>query len=337
MKTPLVSIIVPLYNRRELIRRCVVSVAVQDYPHWELLIVDDGSTDAPEEVLGTLCREDARIRVMRKENGGASSARNLGLASAVGEYIMFVDSDDALAHPCVLSTMVAEAEREQADCVVAGFQLSNSETPHIVQKAAVYDFPDAAPQAMQEMVQAGILMSPVAKLTARRCVGSACFPEHVVWAEDLIFNLRMLQHCTRVVLLGESVYDVHVGTANSMSARYNDHCMEDLKAQADAYEHFLSFCRTPELERLFKRCVWMYYLSNIRCLVNNSGKPSAELRQVLRSWYREPLITRIKDADDGGSRLGRLARHPYLHTCVPLYRLIMLKQRLFSFLHRARA
>lgn len=337
MKPPLVSIIVPLYNRRELIRRCVASVAVQDYPHWELLIVDDGSTDAPEEVLGTLCREDARIRVMRKENGGASSARNLGLASAVGEYIMFVDSDDALAHPCVLSTMVAEAEREQTDCVVAGFQLSNCPMPHCVRESGVFDFPAQAAEAMHEMIQAGILMSPVAKLSKRACLQGVLFPEDVVWAEDLIFNLGFLPHCRRVALLNESVYRVNVGTGNSMSAHYNEHCMEDLKAQAGAYDRFLAFSSTPDLERLFKHCVWMYYLTNIRCLFNASGKSAGELRRLLRSWYRDPLIAHLRDAEDGGSRVGMLARHPRLHACVLLYHLIFLKQRLASAWRRKQA
>lgn len=93
-KAPLLSIIVPVYNILEYLPRCVHSITAQTYTNLEILLVDDGSTDGTGELCDELAKEDARIKVLHKENGGSSSARNLGIAHAKGEYLGFIDSDD---------------------------------------------------------------------------------------------------------------------------------------------------------------------------------------------------------------------------------------------------
>lgn len=86
--------IIPVYNTKEYLPRCVESVQAQTYPEIEILLVDDGSTDGTGELCDRLAEKDERIRVFHKENGGSSSARNYGIDNAQGEYIGFVDSDD---------------------------------------------------------------------------------------------------------------------------------------------------------------------------------------------------------------------------------------------------
>lgn len=93
-ETPLITVIVPVYNILDCLPRCVHSITAQTYENLEILLVDDGSTDGTGELCDRLCDEDSRIRVFHKENGGSSSARNVGLDHASGEYIGFVDSDD---------------------------------------------------------------------------------------------------------------------------------------------------------------------------------------------------------------------------------------------------
>ncbi len=91
---PLLTVIVPVYNILEYLPRCVKSITAQTYTNLEILLVDDGSTDGTGELCDELAKEDARIRVLHKENGGSSSARNLGISQAKGMYLGFVDSDD---------------------------------------------------------------------------------------------------------------------------------------------------------------------------------------------------------------------------------------------------
>ena len=92
--TPLLSIIVPVYNILEYLPRCVHSITAQTYRNLEIILVDDGSTDGTGALCDKLAKEDNRIRVIHKENGGSSSARNAAMEVAKGEYFGFVDSDD---------------------------------------------------------------------------------------------------------------------------------------------------------------------------------------------------------------------------------------------------
>ena len=97
MWAPLISVIVPVYNIEKYLERCVNSIREQTYTNLEILLVDDGSTDRSGEICDALSKEDGRIRVFHKENGGSSSARNLGISQAKGEYLGFVDSDDYIS------------------------------------------------------------------------------------------------------------------------------------------------------------------------------------------------------------------------------------------------
>lgn len=97
MEYQLVSVIVPVYNREKEIDRCVTSVLNQTYPNLELILVDDGSADSSLAICKSYSDSDKRVRVFHQENSGVSSARNLGIQNAKGEYLTFVDSDDYIA------------------------------------------------------------------------------------------------------------------------------------------------------------------------------------------------------------------------------------------------
>ena len=90
----LISVIVPVYNAEEYLNRCVESILKQSYKNFEIILIDDGSSDNSLDICHALAKRDDRIRVIHKENGGASSARNVGLNNANGNWIIFVDSDD---------------------------------------------------------------------------------------------------------------------------------------------------------------------------------------------------------------------------------------------------
>lgn len=93
---PLVSVIIPVYNVEAYLERCVRSVLDQSYSHLEILLIDDGSTDNSSSLCDSLALTDSRIIVFHKENGGLSSARNMGLEAANGDYLVYVDSDDLI-------------------------------------------------------------------------------------------------------------------------------------------------------------------------------------------------------------------------------------------------
>lgn len=112
----LVSVIVPVWNAELYLHYCVDSIRAQTYKSFELILVDDGSTDSSGDLCDQYQNEDERIHVIHRQNGGVSAARNTGLARAQGEWIFFVDNDDVLA-PYALETLVNEAVEQNADIV----------------------------------------------------------------------------------------------------------------------------------------------------------------------------------------------------------------------------
>ena len=96
MTNPKVSVIVPVYNVEKYLHRCIDSILAQSFTDFELLLVNDGSKDKSGEICDEYAAKDSRVRVFHKENGGVTSARKLGFDSSVGEYVLFVDSDDYL-------------------------------------------------------------------------------------------------------------------------------------------------------------------------------------------------------------------------------------------------
>lgn len=112
----MISIVIPVYNVEKYLAECVDSVLAQTYTDWEAILVDDGATDSSGRMCDEYTKKDSRIRVIHRENGGLSAARNTGLNAAQGEYVYFLDSDDYIL-PRTLEEIQNTARREQADVV----------------------------------------------------------------------------------------------------------------------------------------------------------------------------------------------------------------------------
>lgn len=119
-----VSIIVPMYNVEDYLEDCVNSITNQTYRNLEIILVDDGSPDNSGKIADEFAKKDDRIKVLHKENGGLSDARNAGMDIATGEYLMFVDSDDFLL-PTACEVLVNKIYEENADYVIANYTNCN--------------------------------------------------------------------------------------------------------------------------------------------------------------------------------------------------------------------
>lgn len=123
MNNPKVSVIVPVYNVEKLLQRCIDSILAQTFTDFELLLIDDGSKDKSGEICDEYAAKDSRIRVFHKQNGGVSTARNIGIDKAQGEWIYFVDSDDIVL-PSALGTFCSLIYSD-SELVMAGFYTSD--------------------------------------------------------------------------------------------------------------------------------------------------------------------------------------------------------------------
>lgn len=120
MQTPKMSIIIPIYNTEQYLNQCVDSVLDQTYRNFEIILIDDGSTDGSPKICDEYVKKDKRVRVIHKVNGGLSEARNTGLDIADGEYILFIDSDDWWDDAEALERTVKIIKENKADVYVFG-------------------------------------------------------------------------------------------------------------------------------------------------------------------------------------------------------------------------
>jgi glycosyltransferase involved in cell wall biosynthesis len=112
----LISVIVPIYNVEKYLTRALDSILAQTYHDWEAILVDDGSIDKSGSIADEYAQKDERFKVIHKENGGLSDARNVGTEHVTGEYLLFLDSDDFL-HPQLMELCIQVAQRDSSDLV----------------------------------------------------------------------------------------------------------------------------------------------------------------------------------------------------------------------------
>lgn len=133
MKETIISVIVPVYNVEPYIEKCIESVLNQSFENLELILVNDGSPDRSGKICEDYAKKDSRIKVVHKENGGLSDARNRGLQIAKGEYIFFLDSDDYIA-PKALEVLYKRIREDDADISISNFLYINQNDDEIRQR-----------------------------------------------------------------------------------------------------------------------------------------------------------------------------------------------------------
>ena len=202
MKEPLISVIVPVYKVEPYLRQCVDSVLAQTYPNLEVLLVDDGSPDTCPAICDEYAEKDARVRVIHKENGGLSDARNAALDVARGDYVGFVDSDDWIA-PRMFEELMATALRCRSDVTVCGYTESNGVRDLETKSLAAHEKVYAVEDAFREVLLTGeILVIMCNKLYKRELFDGIRFPKGELFEDGAIFYK----------LFGRSRLIAHTGT-----------------------------------------------------------------------------------------------------------------------------
>lgn len=326
--SPTVSIVVPLYNRKHLISRCVDSVLAQTFSDWELIIVDDGSTDEPQEILDALQARDARIRVLRQPNGGVSSARNTGINEARGEYIQFLDSDDELA-PEALAYTTSVVKQMQAEVVAFGFGETCVDDELPVAQERVFE---QAPDYLFALMQHDFLCVPWNKLWKRSLIGRTRFCPNVSWGEDFIFNIEVLRGIQKAALVQRCLYCVHVDSPFSLSRNYNPNGFDDFLAQAHTINSLLAESRFAELKRSFYIYLWSCYMQCVRKLCVCSGLPYSDIVSQLHVWNVHPRVAELKlqYAASNKTWVSRLLRHGFILPVPLVQRMVVLKSRIVA-------
>lgn len=249
MKQPLISLILPVYGVEDYLEECIQSVVTQTYQNIEIILVDDGSKDRCPQIIDEWAARDARIRPVHKENGGQSSARNLGMELARGEYITFIDSDDWV-EPEYCEKLYETLQSCGADIAVGSFQRIQGSKKYPAEFFADTDdmfYPCSAVQAVQYFMECANAVW--GKMYRAELLKDTRFPAGRL-AEEYKFQLRVLIHCDTVAFCNIHLYNYRLrknSDAHSIKPKY---LLDNILALDEAYhlcaEHFpeeVPFCK----------------------------------------------------------------------------------------------
>ena len=187
-----ISVIMPVYNAQAALQRAVNSIIAQSLQDWELLIINDGSTDDSDRICDDYAKKDARIRVFHQENKGVAMARQLGVEQARGEYSIHVDADDWV-EPTMLEEMFQKAIEEDVDIVIADFFSTNAHEERIVKQQPSSLLPE---EVLRDLFRGKIFGGLCHKLVRHSLYEKyhACFFAGINYCEDVLIWAQLLQH-----------------------------------------------------------------------------------------------------------------------------------------------
>lgn len=229
----MVSVIIPCFNNAPYIRRCVESVLAQTYTDLEIIVVDDGSDDNPQQSLESI--SDSRLRpVIQRPHGGVSKARNAGIEAAKGEYIIFIDGDDWVEpnHVEVLMNGL-----KKADCSMILMQIDEPDGTinfNTVAKSVYTSSPVICRNDFNVLFESYLLSSPCNKIYRKSIIEetpSVRFNSKVSYSEDTLFNLEYFKRINSVQLCDIATYH-YVKYSTSSTGRYHHNTAYTLKKLA---------------------------------------------------------------------------------------------------------
>lgn len=225
----LVSIIVPVFNTEKYLRRCVESLLNQDYKNIEILLIDDGSSDKSGEICEEYSKNFSFIKTFHKTNGGASSARNIGLSQIKGEFFCFVDSDDFVDSDYV-GAMIKTAREKSCD-IVCTPRIKSSKTGVFERDFVIMDF-------IYDLACHYNFYSCL-KLFKTSLLGKIKFDTRIKVGEDFDFTSQMLLKARKIGLLSKPTYHYFYSDTSIMRSNFS----EKFDSQRISYENFIKRCK----------------------------------------------------------------------------------------------
>ncbi len=218
-----VSFIVPAYNAEKTIEKCIASIQLQSYSNIEIIIIDDGSNDLTYKICEKIMRNDKRVKVVKTENRGVSSARNLGIKICTGKYICFIDSDDYYDNR-FLSENINNFKNESIDLVVFGYTMINnggSNRKLLGEESRIYNIEEYIKYYSNTcyIMHFNVLWN---KIYSKEIIieNNIFFDENINLGEDAFFNYRYYSYTNKVYVNYGSYYNyINLGE-ESLSRRY---------------------------------------------------------------------------------------------------------------------
>lgn len=253
----LISIIVPVYNVEKYLEKCVYSILNQSYKNLEVILVNDGSNDNSGKICDELSREDSRIKVYHKDNGGLSDARNYGVAKANGEYVGFVDSDDYIDQYMYenLYKAIRKYNTQIAECGITRVYKNNKLRPHYdgEEYSLVVDREGYLKEYLENRKVYG---AAVCKLLSIDLAKVLKFPDGKVY-EDVFYTLELLKKVDKYTLISGNYYYYYIRGNSITTKKFSSRDMDYIEIIDKIGEYTLNNY-TKLKEKLFIRQGFAY-------------------------------------------------------------------------------
>lgn len=291
---PKVSVIIPIYNGEKYIDDCMRCMKSQTYEKIEIILVDDGSKDRSGAICDEYAKSDDRIKVCHQENGGLSSARNLGIRNATGKYVWFFDVDDAV-EPTVIEDNVKLAEENQADVVMFGFWYFDVDKQELIPNELGSAFVGTAEEYFHNFlvhtVEHEVFNAPWNKMIRKELLekNNLWFDTRYPIYEDIIFAASLLRIAQKIVVNDKLYYKYFVRSSGSLITRFYDTFFESV---TQFHDNAMEYCKRYENnDKQIRRFNLLYvthvftHLKQISC------------RQQLSKGEKYKLIDKILESD----------------------------------------
>lgn len=317
MAAPFLTVVIPVYQVEKYLKRCIDSVLVQNYKKYEVILVDDGSTDRSPEICDQYAEEFDQIQVIHKENGGLSDARNTGIAMAKGKYILFIDSDDWIGLTCFESLMPI-LEKGDFDLLCFGRQFVKSENESLTKVPNPETRTVTGYESYLEMLRHGL----VTGFATDKIFKKSLFKDNAIefpvghYYEDLGVLYRILLSSKQVLLSNQVFYHYFIDNPNAITASWTEKKFLDMLAFYKEVHH--SEIVKTNLKPQDQRVVDAYYVNGLVHILSSIYKAGLEEQYPV-------IVTEIKGEIDGLSLSVKDMKQQPNRNKYMLYRLFFLK------------
>lgn len=285
-----ISVIIPCYNVENHLDKCVESMLAQTYTNFELILINDGSTDGTGKMLDAYLKKDNRVRIYHKVNGGVSSARNLGLQKAIGDAIIFIDGDDYIRNNFIEQLLTYYSEEFWPISGMVNIRndnhVKNLNFENLLKK---FNNVNLTSINIFELLNKGAIGSPCARIYSNKIIkdNTLVFNEEISYQEDLLFDLSYLPHVKYIKLVDYFGY-FYVEHKTSSTGRYH----KNFNQIAIIYSILKFYLKTEQDEIYLKEFILQSMLRKISNIFHGNSILSErskfyELRSIFHSDYFE--------------------------------------------------
>ncbi len=290
---PHISIIVPVYNTEKYLSCCISNILDQTFCDFELILVNDGSTDSSGKICDEFAVTDNRIRVIHKQNGGASDARNCGIDAAQGEWIMFFDSDDCF-EPDIVQKLYDAVQRENADMAVCSIDLFNEDC---LDEKYIPDHFVVTPGMFSgsEILATGyiptIYVTPWCKIFRKSLFDNLRYTVGRICEDEAIIH-RILHRCKKIVVINDILYhyrQIQSSVSHTVSPK-------KLDALFAFYDRFFFYTENKIQNADVVLNSYFWNLDNYYFRVEKNSESAPRLRECMKNTRKLiPYYLRVKD------------------------------------------